>query len=171
MDSCSCFDGDDINKKIRLSAGIRKNWQVKIHSRGRCTNHSPPLRVFPREAYRGIIRLTKKLGAISTALALLVILVACPILACPPMVNSYAAHSCCPHQGSNSAPHSRTSAQGCPYLLLEKSRNPSSAVNVPALLPTLVSFAVIAEPLSMAGRHGRIADSTGLFLRLHVLLI
>jgi hypothetical protein len=117
------------------------------------------------------MKFTKKLGAISTALALLAILVACPVMACAPMVDSYLAHSCCPHSGSHSAPHSRTSAQDCPYLLLEKSRNPSFAANVPALLPTLVSFAAIVQPLCMAERHSRIADSTGLFLRLRVLLI
>src|SRR5580704_16162350 len=118
-----------------------------------------------------MIKFTKKFGAISTALALLAILVACPVLACPPMVDSYAAHSCCPHSGSHSAPHSQTSAQDCPYLLLEKSRNSGFAAYVPALLPTLVSFAAIAEPLSMAERRSHVADSSSLFLRLRVLLI
>jgi hypothetical protein len=130
-----------------------------------------PLRVFPGEANRDIIKLTKKLGAISTALVLLAILIACPVLACTPMVDSDAAHSCCPHSRSHSAPHPQTSAQDCPYLLLEKSGNPSFAAYLPALLPTPVSFAAVAQPLSMAERHSRIADSSGLFLRLRVLLI
>jgi hypothetical protein len=117
------------------------------------------------------MKATKKLGAISTALALLAILVACPILACQPMVDSNAAHSCCPHSRSHPAPGSQTSAQDCPYLLLEKSRNPSFAAYVPAVLPAPVSFAAVAQPLSLAERHSRIADSSGLFLRLRVLLI
>jgi hypothetical protein len=129
------------------------------------------LQVFPCEAYCGIVELTKKLGAISTALALLAILVACPILACPLIVDSEMAHSCCPHSGSHSAPHSQTSARDCPYLLLEKSRNPNFAFYVPALRPIRTSFAAIAQPLFMAERHSHIADSTGLFLRLRVLLI
>jgi hypothetical protein len=81
------------------------------------------------------------------------------------------AHSCCPHSGSHSAPHSQTSAQDCPYLLLEKSKNPGFAAYVPALLAVPVSFAALPQPLSMAERHIRIADSSGLFLRLRVLMI
>jgi hypothetical protein len=118
-----------------------------------------------------MIKFTKKLGAISTALALLAILVACPVLACTPMVDSAAAHSCCPHSGSHSAPHSQTSAQDCPYLLLEKSKNPSFAAYGAAPLPAPISFGSLAQPLSMVERHVRVADSSGLFLRLRVLLI
>jgi hypothetical protein len=56
-------------------------------------------------------------------------------------------------------------------VLLEKSKNPRLAAYAPALLPAPVSFAAVAQSLSMAGRHSRIADSSGLFLRLRVLLI
>jgi hypothetical protein len=87
------------------------------------------------------------------------------------VVDSFAAHACCPHSRSHSAPRSQTSAQDCPYLLLENSRTPSFAAYVPALLPAPVSFAAMPRPLSMAERHSRIADSSGRFLRLRVLLI
>jgi hypothetical protein len=129
------------------------------------------LRAFLKKLHRDIIKLTKKLGAISTAVTLLTILVACPVLACTPMVDSNAAHSCCPHSRSHSAPHSQTSAQDCPYLLLEKSRHPVFTAYTPALLAAPVSFAAAPQPLCMAERHSRIADSSGLFLRLRVLLI
>src|ERR1700722_4830214 len=129
---------------------------------------SSPVR---REAHHDMMKLTKKLSAISTVLTLLAILFACPVLSCLPMAASDAAHSCCPHSRSHSAPQSQTSAQDCPYLLLEKGKHSSFGADAPALLPAPVSLAAIARPLSMAERDIHIADSSGLFLRLRVLLI
>ena len=76
-----------------------------------------------------------------------------------------------PLQFPFSAPQSQTSAQDCPYLLLEKGKHSSFGADAPALLPAPVSLAAIARPLSMAERDIHIADSSGLFLRLRVLLI
>jgi hypothetical protein len=117
----------------------------------------------------------KKLGAISTALVLLYILVACPILTCPLMADSDTTHSCCPHSeshpASHSSNHSRTSVQDCPYLLLEKTKNPRVTAYAPAQIATPIWVSAAAAPAFADESYTRIADSSRIFLRIHVLLI
>jgi hypothetical protein len=67
-------------------------------------------------------------------------------------------------------PPSHTSAQDCPYLLLEKSKNPSFTAYAVASAPA-VSFAAVTQPILVTNRNSRIADSSNLYLRCHVLLI
>jgi hypothetical protein len=56
-------------------------------------------------------------------------------------------------------------------LLLEKSKNPGFAAYASAPIPSTAPLGAIAPPMLLNEAHNRIADSSGLFRRLCVLLI
>ena len=107
------------------------------------------------------------------ALMLVSIATICPAIACPIKVNSSTSKSCC-HEPKPQQPTScpRPTIQNCPYLILEKSTPPTTTFDAlpVSLLP--VSFKLPAlNRLRSFGTEDRLPDSSGLFLRIRVLLI
>jgi hypothetical protein len=106
------------------------------------------------------------------ALMLVSIATICPAVVCPIKANS-TSKSCC-HEPRPQQPTScpRTTIQNCPYLSLEKS---TAVTATPDVLP--VSFPSVSPELPALNRlssseiEDRLSDSSGLFLRIRVLLI
>ena len=111
--------------------------------------------------------------AFMMALILVSAVTNCPAIACPIRANSGPTKSCC-HEPKPQQPTScpRTTIQNCPYLILEKI---TAATATPVVAS--VSFHPISPELpalnrrSLSGAEDRLPDSSGLFLRIRVLLI
>jgi hypothetical protein len=111
----------------------------------------------------------RRFFAISTLLALLAAVVLCASAQCPVLqVASNCAHPCCPHPDSHPVPSQ--SAQDCPYLLLGKAKAPGIAVFGSVPMATLYEMPVAVSYRAPLVRT-YVADSSGLHLRLRLLLI
>src|SRR6266478_8456650 len=107
------------------------------------------------------------------AVMLLSIATVCPAIACPlGQVSGTQSRSCChqPQPQPTSCP--RTTIQSCPYLSLEKSTAATTTPDAVSVSLNPVSPELpIVNRLSSFGIEDRLPDSSGLFLRIRVLLI
>jgi hypothetical protein len=79
-------------------------------------------------------------AAVFAIAVLAAILAFCPTLMCAPPEVSAAAHSCCPSPQHKRAPAPcDTSAQTCPYLLLQSTKCVPPALSVPAIQITAIA--------------------------------
>ena len=108
------------------------------------------------------------------ALMLVSIATICPAVACPLGTSSGTQSGSCCHEPKPEQPTScpRTTIQNCPLLNVEKI---TAATATPDALP--VSFHPVSSELpilnrrSLLGIEDRLPDSSGLFLRIRVLLV
>jgi hypothetical protein len=101
------------------------------------------------------------------------LLAVCPLTACVIAPDSSAApHGCChkahPQPGHCPLP----TVQDCPYFILEKGKitQTGSAISKDDFQPVMPDFRVL-DQFSIIRSQTRLADSTGLYLRLRMLLI
>jgi hypothetical protein len=116
-------------------------------------------------AYNQVVR---RMMAISTMLTLLLSLVLCASAQCPLQPVADSAHPCCPNPDSH--PSQPSSAQDCPYLLLQKAKAKSVALFGPVPMATAPAFAPQVAVFHAVPKT-RTSDDSGLYLRIRVLLI
>jgi hypothetical protein len=106
--------------------------------------------------------------AIGMAMLLFSILALCPVMACP---LTPATKSCC-HKAQTEFPSYPPTIQACPYLLLDKGQTVTASVILATIaLPPVSPNRTVVRASAISGNEIRLPDSSGLYLRLRVLLI
>jgi hypothetical protein len=115
----------------------------------------------------------KTVVACMMALMLLSIVAVCPLMACPIAAGSDSGGaSCCRKSQHPPASCPRTTVRDCPYLVLENSKTPDTALPILAfILHPISTDIVVSSYFSILPAESRLPNSAGLLLRIRVMRV